>query len=239
MRAVLTVGGVVVAAVVCANSAQGGMVFCAWNFNGPKGTSQAATGAGVAMTLGGVSSTFSTGCAADDGATVPAENKGWNLAAFAAQGTASGERGSGYATSTAGYESVVVTWYERHSASSSRFTQLQYTIDGTSFTSEGLSENGIFEATLGADVWQAQRRVDLSTIAGVAGNSKFAVRMVSIFAPGTSAYAATGATANYSGAGTLRFDLVRVEGVAVPAPAVAALGAAGLAVAAAGSRKRE
>ena len=230
---------VVLTTLVAASSAQGAIVFCEWNFNGPKGTTDTATGIGFAQTIGGVSSAFSAGAAADDGASIPAENKGWNLAAFAAQGTGSCERGAAFALSTAGYESIVVTWYERHSGSSSRFTQLQYTLDGAVYTSDGLSESGIFEATLGADVWQAQRRCDLSKISGVAGNAKFAVRMVSVFAPTTSAYAATGATANYSSAGTLRFDLVRVEGVAVPAPAVALLGAAGLATAAAGSRKRE
>ncbi len=239
MRAGQIVIGVVMATFAVASSAQAAIVFCGWTFNGPKGTSETATGTGFASTIGGVSSTFSAGAAADDSATVPAENKGWNLAAFAAQGTGSGERGCNFATSTAGQESVVVTWYERHSGSSSRFTQLQYSVDGSTFTSAGLSEDGIFEATLGADVWQAQRRCDLSKIAGVADNAKFAVRVVSVFAPGTSAYTATGATANYSGAGTLRFDLVRVEGVAVPAPAVAVLGAAGLVTAAAGSRRRE
>ncbi len=239
MRAGQIVIGFVMTTAAAVSGAQAAVVFCGWTFNGPKGTSETATGTGFATTIGGVSSTFSAGATADDSATIPAENKGWNLAAFAAQGTGSGERGCNYAASTAGYESIVVSWYERHSGSSSRFTQMQYTVDGTTFTSAGLSEDGIFEATLGADVWQTQRRCDLSKIAGIAGNSKFAVRMVSVFAPGTSAYTATGATSNYSGAGTLRFDLVRVEGVAVPAPAVAILGAAGLVTAAAGSRKRE
>ncbi len=229
----------VVFALLCAaQRAQGGMVLCGWNFNGPKGTSDASVGTGVATTLGGVSSTFSAGAPVDSDAASPAENKGWNLAAFAAQGTGSGERGGSFATSTVGYQSIAVSWYERHSASSSRFTQLQYSLDGTAFSSEGLADNGIFEAVLGADVWQAQRRVDFSSIVGAAGNAKFAVRVVSIFAPGTSAYAATGSSSNYSGAGTLRFDLVQVEGVAVPAPAAAALGAASIAVAVAGTRKR-
>lgn len=222
-----------------ASEATAAVMICGWNFNGAEGTLDPATGTGIAAAIGGVSSSFSSGAAADSRATVPSENKGWNLASFAPQGTASGERGGGFSAPTSGYQSVVVSWYERHSNSASRFTQFQYSLDGTTFTSDGLSENGIFEATLGGDVWQAQRRVDLGKILGVANNAKFAIRVVSVFAPGTSAYAATGLTANYSGAGTLRFDLVNVEGVAVPAPAVSTLGAMGLMLASSSLRKRE
>ena len=81
--------------------------------------------------------------------------------------------------------------------------------------------------------------MDLGSIQGVAGNGKFAVRIVSIFAPNTSAYAPTSLTANYSPSGTVRFDLVTFEGVAVPAPAALALGIAGAAAVGMGSRRRD
>jgi len=215
------------------------MTFGGWNFNGAVGTSAPSIGKGTASTIGGVSANFSAGDPADDQATVPAENKGWNLASFASQGTASGERGAVFQCSTVGYESAVVTWHERHSNSASRFVQFQYAIDGSTFTSEGIANGGIFEATLGGDVWQTERRVDLGSIQGVAGNGKFAVRIVSIFAPNTSAYAPTSLTANYSPSGTVRFDLVTFEGVAVPAPAALALGIAGAAAVGMGSRRRD
>lgn len=220
------------------SGASAAVMMSAWTFNGPQGTLAPSSGDGVAVAIGGVSSSFSTGVPADNRTTIPAENKGWNLASFAAQGTGSGERGCAFTVATTGYQAIVVSWYERHSNSSSRFTQFQYSLDGTTFTSDGLSENGVFEASLGGDIWQTQRRMDLGKIAGVAGNAKFAIRVVSVFAPGTSAYAATGLTGNYSAAGTLRFDLVQVEGVAIPAPAVTALGAAGIALVARGSRRR-
>jgi len=75
--------------------------------------------------------------------------------------------------------------------------------------------------------------VDLGGIAGVANNANFGFRIVSIFAPGTSAYAASNSGSTYAG-GTLRYDMVTVTGV-IPAPgAVALLGLAGLA----GTRRR-
>lgn len=221
------------------SSASAAMTFGGWNFNGPQGTIAPSVGTGTAITVGGVSTTFSAGDPADNRATVPAENKGWNFASFAAQGTASGERGALYQCSTAGFESIVVTWHERHSNSASRFVQFQYALDGATFTSEGIAQNGIFEATLGGDVWQPQRMVDLSSIQGVAGNGKFAVRIVSIFAPNTSAYAPTSLTANYSPSGTVRFDLVSFQGVAVPAPAALTLGAVTVAAMGLGGRRRE
>lgn len=215
------------------------MTFGGWNFNGAQGTSAPSVGIGTAMTVGGVSANFSAGDPADDQAKVPAENKGWNLASFASQGTASGERGAVFQCSTVGFESAVVTWHERHSNSASRFVQFQYALDGSTFTSEGIANGGIFEATLGGEVWQPERRVDLGSIQGVSGNGKFAIRIVSIFAPNTSAYAPTSLTANYSPSGTIRFDLVTFQGVPVPAPAGLALGVAGAAVAGLGSRRRD
>jgi len=217
----------------------GAMVFSGWNFNGPQGTSAPSVGSGTAALVGSTTASFSAGSPADSGATVPADNKGWNLAGFAAQGTASGERGASFQCSTVGFESIAVTWHERHSNSASRFVQFQYALDGVNFTTAGIANDGIFEATLGGDLWQPERRVELGSIAGVAGNGKFAVRIVSVFAPKSSAYAPTSPTANYSPSGTVRFDLVSVHGVVVPAPAALALGTAGAIVAAGGARRRE
>ncbi len=223
--------------MVC--SAEAGMVLCAWNFNGAQGTLSPSVGTGVATNVGGTTSSFSAGDPADSGASSPTENKGWNLAGFASQGTANGERGAVFQCSTVGIESPIVTWHERHSNSASRFVQFQYALDGLSFTSEGIANGGIFEATLGGEVWQTERSVDLSSIAGASGNAKFAIRIVSVFAPKTSEYAPTSLTANYSPSGTMRFDLVSFQGVAVPAPATLALGAAGAIAAVGGSRRRE
>jgi len=211
----------------------------AWNFNGAQGTLEPSTGQGTAATVGGTSGTFSAGDPTDDGSTKPAENKAWNIASFAAQGSGSGERGVRFDVSTAGQGSLSVSWRERHSNSASRFVQFQYSLDGTTFTSTGLANDGIFEASLGGEVWQPQRTVDLSSITGVADNAKFAARIVSVFAPGTSGYAATAVGGNYSAAGTIRFDLVAFSGTPVPTPAAAGLGVASGVLALGGGRRRD
>ncbi len=234
----------VLAGAVLALSASGpqataGVQFAAWNFNGAQGTLEPSTGQGSAATVGGTSGTFSAGDPTDDGSAKPAENKAWNIASFAAQGSGSGERGVRFDVSTAGQGALAVSWRERHSNSASRFVQFQYSIDGTTFSSAGLANDGIFEASLGGEVWQNQRTVDLSSIAGAADNAKFAVRIVSVFAPGTTGYAATAAGGNYSAAGTIRFDLVAFSGTPVPAPAAAGLGVASGMLALGGGRRRE
>lgn len=218
-------------------SANGGVTFCAWDFNGPKGTIAPSVGSGTASLVGGCSGNFSTGDPADTGAPIAAENKGWNLAGFSSQGTASGERGASFMCSTVGFTDVHITWHERHSNSASRFVQFQYTLDGTAFTSDGLANNGIFEASLGGDLWQAERSVDLTSIVGAGNNAKFAFRIVSIFAPGGSAFLPSNPTSNYSPTGTIRFDLVNMQGTAVPAPAPLALGGLGAVLVAKGRRR--
>lgn len=223
----------------CAVEAAAAVQLAAWNFNGAQGTLEPSAGQGTAATVGGTSGTFSAGDPTDDGSMKPAENKAWNIASFAAQGSGSGERGVRFDVSTAGQGSLAVAWRERHSNSASRFVQFQYSLDGTTFVSTGLANDGIFEAALGGEVWQPQRTVDLSSITGVADNAKFAVRIVSVFAPGTSGYAATAAGGNYSAAGTIRFDLVAFSGTPVPAPAAAGLGLAGGVLALGGGRRRE
>ena len=116
--------------------------------------------------------------------------------------------------------------------------RFQYALDGKTFTSDGLVNEGVIEASEGGDVWQAEHRVNLKGIAGAADNALFAVRIVSIFAPGSSQYLPSSPSGNYAASGTIRLDLVRVEGVSVPAPAAATLSVVG-AVIASRSRKRQ
>jgi len=227
----------VLAGAVLALSASGpqataGVQFAAWNFNGAQGTLEPSTGQGSAATVGGTSGTFSAGDPTDDGSAKPAENKAWNIASFAAQGSGSGERGVRFDVSTAGQGALAVSWRERHSNSASRFVQFQYSLDGVDFSSDGLAGDGIFFAGLGGDTWYNGRSVSLAGIAGASNNANFAFRIVAIFAPGTSGYVASTATATYASTGTARFDMVTVSGTIVPAPGVmAAFGVMGLAAA--------
>lgn len=211
-----------------------------WTFNDGDGstgtgTTSTAIGTGFASLLGGATATFASGNSGA-GSSDPevADDSGWNLSTWAAQGSGSGTRGARFDVSTVGFQDIIVTWDNRHSNTSSKFVRFEYTTDGSSFSSAGIANGGVFEASAG-DTWFNTRSVDLSAISGVANNANFGFRVVSIFAPSTSAYATSNPSSTYGTTGTLRFDMVTIDGV-VPTPASAAL--MGLGVLAIGRRRR-
>lgn len=186
-------------------------------------------GAGTASAVGPMTQTFPIGTPLDKLGEDPL-NRAWSLGSFPTNGTGSGTRGAMWQVATPANASITITWCQRQSASSSRWTRFEYSIDGTSFTSEGIPNEGLLEATAGPDQWTNDRSVDLSKIAGVAGNPNFAFRVVSVFAPGTQTYVPTGPLANYSTTGTVRFDLMTVTATPLPGPGTASLlGAAAMA----------
>lgn len=203
-----------------------------WNFNSnPADTSTGtgstlpSVGAGVADALG-VNTLFASG-SSNGGSSDPAttDNSGWQTTGYAAQGTGDKSTGVQFAVSTVGFDSVFVSYDLRHSNTSARHEMFQYSLDGLSFVDfMGFDGNA-------GDTW-FNRTVDLSGIAGVADNDSFAFRIVSTFAPGTQAYAASRSSSNYAAGGTWRFDMVTVSGMAitpaVPEPETYALLAAGL-----------
>lgn len=225
--------GLAMTVVTAANAA----IITQWDFNfgndsnTSTGTLTPNIGTGVASLVGGTTSTFASGDASG-GSTDPnvGDDSAWNLSTWAPQNTESGLRGAQFNVSTVGFTDVVVSWDQRHSNTSSRYFQFQYSADGLSFSSTGLAGDGIFTAT-GGDTWFNNRSVDLTGISGVADNSNFAFRVVAIFEPGGSSYLASNPTSNYGTTGTGRFDMVTVRGAEVPEPATLAvlgLGAAAL-----------
>ncbi|MFO0782794.1 MAG: hypothetical protein U0636_03830 [Phycisphaerales bacterium] len=200
-----------------------------WNFNGSTANLTPSTGAGSVQSVGSV--TFADGNGASNGGSsdpvgnVPT-NRGLQTTTYAAQGTNSGGAGVQFNVSTVGYDSIVITWDQRHSNTSSRWVQLQYSLDGVNFTAAGLAGDGLFQGTSG-DTWFNGRSVDLSSIAGAANNANFAFRIVAVFAPNTNAYAPSTSTSSYATSGTWRFDMVTLSGNVVPAPGALALLAAG------------
>lgn len=227
----LIAGGL--AAIVAATA--GADVVTQWNFNGsststvPGGVSSptASTGSGSASLVGGTVGSFASGTAnggSSDPVNTSPPNYAWGTTTYAAPGTGSGTRGVQFNVSTLGFDSVTVSWDQRHSNTSSRFLQFQYSLDGINFTSAGLgSQNdGIFQGTSG-DTWFNGRSIDLSSIAGASNNASFAFRIVAIFDPAGSGYVASNGTSTYAATGTWRFDMVTLNGNLVPAPGVLAL----------------
>lgn len=235
----LALSTVTVAALAGSANAQ---VITRWNFNGgstttvPGGTTAPtpSTGTGTAALFGGTTASYASGTAnggsTDPVITTPA-NYGWNITTFSAQSANSGGSGVQFNVSTVGFSAIQVSWDQRHSNTSSRFVQFQYSTDGSTFTNFGSP----FVGNAG-DTWFNNRSVDLSSIAAVDNNANFAFRIVAVFDPSSTpgAYAASNSGVNYAGTGTWRFDMVTVS--VVPTPGAAAL--MGLGALAATRRRR-
>lgn len=204
-----------------------------WDFNSVTADNNTATGsavpslgAGTASPVGGVTGSFASG-AASGGSSDPAvsDNSGWQTTTYAAQGVGDKTRGVQFLVGTVGFENLSFSYDLRHSNTSARHEQVQYTLDGSSWI-----DVAIFEGALG-DTWFNQRTVDLGSVAGANDNASFGMRIVAAFAPSTSGYLASNSANTYSTAGTWRFDMVTLSGTpiaAIPEPGSYALMLAGL-----------
>ncbi|PPD53914.1 MAG: PEP-CTERM sorting domain-containing protein [Methylotenera sp.] len=229
---------VIAAALMAAGSANADTI-TQWNFNSVPADTSTSTGtltpnigAGVISLLNGVTTTgFNSGVGSSDTAS---DNSGFQTTTYAAQGAQNQLRGVQYNVSTVGFSDITVSYDLRHSNTSSRYEQFQYSIDGTNFT-----DFALFDGNVG-DTW-FNRSVDLSSIAGADNNASFSFRVVAAFAPTTAGYLASNPTSNYAG-GTWRFDAVTVSGAtvaAVPEPESYALLVAGLGFVGFASRRRQ
>jgi hypothetical protein len=206
-----------------------------WNFNGTSPTTvpggenapQPSAGAGTASLVGGVTAATSFGSGTANGGssdpvtTTPA-NYGWQTTTFPAAGAADRTAGTKYQVSTLGYKDIKIEYDLRHSNTSSRYEQFQYSTDGTTFVDFGAP----FDGPAG-DTWFKDRAIDLSSVTAANNNPNFAFRIVAAFAPGGSAYAASSASGTYATGGTWRFDMVQASGTLVPEPGAIALVALG------------
>ncbi|MBX3354633.1 MAG: hypothetical protein KF724_02920 [Phycisphaeraceae bacterium] len=236
MKIVACIATVALTGVVMADYNPGTLV--QWDFNGPSTTSvpggsgspTPSVGFGTASLFGGTTGSFASGTV-DGGSSDPVNtsppNYGWNITTFAAQNEGNLTRGVQFLVSTEGWDKIVVSWDQRNSNTASRYLQFLYTLDGTTYSSDGLANGGIIDINAG-NTWFNGIAVDLSDIAGAANNANFGFRLLATFAP-QGGYQASNPGSNYGPAGTWRFDMVTVNGNFIPAPgAVALLGIAGL-----------
>lgn len=217
-------------AVSVSATAHASVVVTQWNFNSPTpdnntgtGTTAPSVGMGTASLLNGVTGGFASGTA-NGGSSDPAasDNSGWQTTGYATQGQDNKLSGVQFAVSTLGFQDIVVSYDLRHSNTSSRYEQFQYSIDGMNFI-----DYALFDGNAG-DTWFNNRTVDLTGVAGVNDNASFAFRIVAAFDSLTDQYVASRSTSDYGTGGTWRFDMVTVHAAPVPEPEAYALMLAGL-----------
>lgn len=198
-----------------AASASAADIIAQWNFNsnppdavGSTGTTDPSVGAGSAVIVGGVTSTFVAGSTGDAGS---ADNTAWSTSSYPSQGQGNKTAGVEFRISTVGFETIVIAWDQRPSATGTRYTRLQYSVDGTTF----LDGPAIIHTASGGQ-WSSQS-ASLAAFSGVEDNSNFAFRLVAEFestatGAGADAYAAAQSGSSYGIGGTLRYDLMTISG---------------------------
>ena len=155
-----------------------------WDFNDDD--TNADTGIGTLTAIGGVTSTFTSGSGSSDPAMAP--DQAWTLANFPSLAAASGTAGLELAVNTTLYTDIQVKWDQRNSQTGSRYVQVLYSTDGTSFTSTGLNDShfpgypGVYDLypTSGgaSPAFNNGITFNLKDLPGVHNNPNFNVRIV-------------------------------------------------------------
>jgi hypothetical protein len=195
-------------------------VITQWNFNsitpGNISTANPNVGVGTASLVGGVT-TPTSGSSGAGSSDLGSPNLALQTTTYAAQGTGDKTRGTQFLVSTVGFQNISLNYDLRHSNTSSRYEQVQYTLDGATW-----NDIQVFDGNAG-DTWFNGRSVDFTSISGANNNANFGVRIVP--------------TGTYATSGTWRFDMVTLKGAAVPEPS--ALGLLAVAGVVAGGLRRK
>jgi len=216
-------------ALVSLTSANAQNVITQWNFEAQNTTPS--TGTGSASLLN-TTATFATGAGGSG-------TFGWNTTTYAAQSTGSGTRGVQFNVSTLLYSNITVSFDHRASGTASRWSQVDYTLNGNDWVTGFWNNNG----GLSPHDNFYSFNVDFSSITGANDNANFGFRIVSIFSPQAFDQSSTlaafadnaaymranagavyspntsSATGDYATGGTWRFDNVTVSGVPEPSSA--------------------
>jgi hypothetical protein len=164
----------------------------------------------------------------------PTIARGWRVRGTNAPGTPSANGWSSFAPQfsqgaqfnapTTSYAGITVSYDIYVTDRGPAHWQLQYTLDGSSWTSAG----PVGFANLMGDRWYNNNVVSLTGVSGADNNPLFGIRVVSVWGPGTSQYFAADGGAPTNTSGNWRFDMVTIA-AAVPTPgATGALALGGL-----------
>jgi hypothetical protein len=196
------------------------ITFLLFDFEG--NTLQPPVGTGTATYEGGTAGATSGEFAAGN------PGRAWNTSSYPAQGTNPQTAGIRITTSTVGYHNIRISWDNMGSNTAANRLRLQYTTDGNTWQNfeanasnatnvrqdtgdDAGFDNGLYIHTIADSRW-FNRSADLSGIPGLNDNPNFAVRFVTAFPSGASAYAPVTSTMNYNGpTGTIRYDNITFQ----------------------------
>lgn len=172
-----------------------------WDFNQTNNLLRATSGTATLVVLGGLRTAPASGLGSSD----PSTNADFalQLTGFPKQSTGARTAGLELATSTVGFQSVVLKFDVRATSTASRRLQVLYSTDG-----QTLKAGPVFTLN-GGTTFTNGLTVDFSTIPEVANKPEFRVRLVSDW-DGDSY---VGVAGNYSTVGTWRIDHLRLMGV--------------------------
>lgn len=189
--------------------------FNSFDGNASTGTLASTTGVGTLTTVGGPTTFYGFGSGSSD-PVAGAEDSALGVGGFPASGN-SGSVGLEGAVSTVGYNQIQLQLDQKNQPSSNKFYQVQVrTAPAGPFVA--VETYGI----AAADIWENAKTFDLTAAIPAAGNNPdFAFRIVAVFEPNTTQYAAS--EAGYNGNIPTLFDVIRIDGHVVPEPSAIAL----------------
>jgi hypothetical protein len=183
-----------------------------WDFNGNLNITNPPPAQGVGTATFTNCTTYSNYLAS--GNDYGSQNNGWGTSTYPAAGVSNKTAGVCFKVNTLGAKNVTVSYDTRATSTASKYERLQFTTNGTDFidypASSSFIQNANFES----------RAFSLAGIPGVAGNSNFAVRIVTEF-ESTAKYGATnnalyvGNGGSYGTSGTVTYDIVNISADAV------------------------
>jgi uncharacterized protein (TIGR03382 family) len=175
-----------------------------WNFNNR--SMSATTGTGLASVLRTTHSGYVAGAPQDGTA---ASNRSLRVGGFSA--TPGAPRGVQFRADVTGYKDVRVTYWQLNDRSSSRWMQVQYSLNGRAFTSAGLAGGGRYQFLQAGAFLRKTFAIPGTGALDAVESLRF--RVVALPAPGTNRFAGT--VGPYRPTGMWRFDLVTVTGTSI------------------------
>lgn len=211
------------AAALIASSAQATPVAIAqWNYNTGSTKQTFSTNGASFATLGGITTSFASGSSDGRSSDPDSPNSALNTSGYGTATTGNMTRGVQYMIDTSGYQDVIFSFDQRNSNTGSAWIALLYTLD------DGDNWTKAEQFKISGTNFLNNRSFSFADIEGADNNAGFGVQLVAMFAPGTSSYAAAGATSTFGSAGTIRYDMVTLSGTEIPEAVIPEPGSLGL-----------